>query len=255
MKIGVCCTADIAETVKSLGYDYIEENLSRIASMSDKDFEILSEKYRAVGIPVYSTNCFFPGNLNIYSNESSEEVAAYVEKAMKRANALDVKVCVLGSGKVRSIPEGEDPNVIKYKFSALVAKIGRVAAKYGISIAIEALRYQETNLGNTVRDVTELAEKSGEENVGALVDFFHFFCNEEKDDGLLCAGKKLIHTHIARPNLDRRMPTEEDLPMVKKWAQMLKDIDYSGHISLEGSFDCNSLAETRPVMEVFRNVN
>ncbi len=254
MKIGVCCTVEIAETVKSLGYDYIEENLGRLVSMSDQEFEELSEKYKAIGIPVYSTNCFFSGNLDIYSDENSEAVIAYVEKAMQRANALGVKVCVLGSGRVRSIPEGEDPNVIKDKFSALAAKIGRIAAKYGIRIAIEALRYKETNLGNTVRDVTELAEKSGEENVGALVDFFHFFCNEEADDGLVCAGKRLIHTHIARPNLDRRMPTEQDLPTVKKWVQMLKDIDYSGCISLEGSFDCNSLAETRTVMDEFRSL-
>ncbi|MBE6607679.1 MAG: sugar phosphate isomerase/epimerase [Ruminococcaceae bacterium] len=251
MKIGVCCGKNNAETVKSIGYDYIEENLTHLATISDSEFSELCEKYKSIGIPVYSTNCFFPGNLDIYDEEKAQEVTSYVEKALSRANALDVKVCVLGSGKVRAVPEGADPNVIKDKFAALSAKIGRIASKYGISIAIEALRYEETNVGNTVRDVVELAEKANEENVGILVDFFHFFCNKEPYGDLTLAKKYLIHTHIARPNADRRMPTEEDVPTVKKWAELLSDIEYSGNISLEGGFDANSLALTYPIIKKY----
>ena len=249
MKIGVCCGVDIVETVKSIGYDYIEENLTCLTTMSDSAFAELCEKYKSIGIPVYSTNCFFPRNLDIYSEEKSQEVISYVEKALSRANTLGVKVCVIGSGKVRSVPEGADPNAVKDKFAALCAKIGSIASKYGIKIAIEALRYEETDVGNTVRDVVELAEKAGEENVGVLVDFFHFFSNDEPCSNLALAKKHLMHTHIARPNADRGMPKEEDVPTVKKWAELLFDMGYSGTISLEGGFDANSLSQTYMIVK------
>lgn len=252
MKIGVCCGISMAEEVKALGYDYVEENLNRLADMSESEFEELKARYEAIGIPVYSTNCFFPGSISLYAEDGLSQVTTYAEKALARAARLGVEICVLGSGNARAIPEGADPEEISNKFSAIVAEIDRIAGKYGIRIAIEPLRVKETNFIHTVTEAMEIVKRSGAENVGALVDFYHFHMNGEADDGLTPAGEKLIHAHIARPNEDRRMPMEEDIPTVDKWAAMLRDIGYSGNLSLEGRFDLEALKETKAIVDRFR---
>ena len=38
MKIGVCGGIEKAIIAKSIGYDYVEENLNKVAKMSDRDF-------------------------------------------------------------------------------------------------------------------------------------------------------------------------------------------------------------------------
>ena len=59
MKIGVCCGKNNAETVKSIGYDYIEENLTHLATISDSEFSELCDflekvKFDRVGVFAYS---------------------------------------------------------------------------------------------------------------------------------------------------------------------------------------------------------
>jgi sugar phosphate isomerase/epimerase len=165
---------------------------------------------------------------------------------------MGVKICVLGSGGSRAIPEGADPEEIWNKFTAIVAEVGRIAEKHGIRIAVEPLRHKETNLIHTVAEAMDVALRSRAENVGALVDFYHFHMNGEADDGLTPAGKRLFHAHIARPNEDRRMPMEEDIPTVDKWVAMLRDVDYCGNLSLEGKIDSSSLKETKAIVDRFR---
>ena len=54
MKIGVCGGIERAPMIKSLGFDYIEENLSKIAVLSEEDFEKRVDEYKALRLTVYS---------------------------------------------------------------------------------------------------------------------------------------------------------------------------------------------------------
>ena len=46
MKIGVCSDIKSAQTLKELGYDYIEYNMTSLAGMSESDFDAFKEKVR-----------------------------------------------------------------------------------------------------------------------------------------------------------------------------------------------------------------
>lgn len=254
MKFGVCGGVGNAALIREIGFDYIEENLCRIATMDDAAFADVAARYEKLGLPVYAYNGFFGGDVQLYSADISE-IQAYVERAFVRAAALGGKVAVLGSGRVRNIPDGMSPEAAKERFAAILAVCGESAQKHGLRIAIEPLRRAESNFIHTVADGCELAERSGSQAVGALVDFFHFYMNGERDDGLLCAKGRLYHAHIARPAPDRRVPTAQDAPILRKWADMLRKIGYSEAISLECSHsddyegDLRTAAET---LAVFR---
>lgn len=257
MKIGVCGDVGRAILAKEMGYDYIEENLSRIGQMTDSEFDSTVKGYEKADMPVYSFNGYIPRHIAIYEKSAIEEIRKFSLVAIERASILGGKVCVLGSGAQRRIPEGMDRTLAEERFLDVVHVCGEIADKKGIKIAIEPLSKNETNFINFVEEGADIARKSGLKNVGTLVDFFHFFMNNDTKESLLSSKDMLFHTHIARPNPDRLMPIEEDLPILKKWADMLKEMNYKGTISVEAIFmdKFESMVKERTkYLQVFRNV-
>ena len=258
MKIGVCGGIAKAEIAKKVGYDYAEENLNKVALLGDKEFSELVRAYEKLDFPVYSFNCFFgPENL-LFEDDSLSKVKVYAEGALSRAKALGGSVCVVGSGKARNVAEGMDRAFCEQRFVDILKVCGEAAEKNGIILAIEPLSPKETNLINKVHEGADFARRSGSKSVGVLVDFFHFFMNNEGDDGLVGSEDILWHAHLARANVDRMMPAEEDAPTVAKWVDMLKAANYKGHISLEGKYGDDfevGMTATLPFVAPFKSVN
>lgn len=253
MKIGVCGGIERAPIIKSLGFDYIEENLSRVAGLTEEEFEETVKAYSDSGLPVYSFNCFF-GEISMYAENSLAEIKEYASRALFRAHRLGGKICVIGSGKARAIPDGVRCEFAERRFADIVSLCADIAAEYGIKIAIEPLNSRETNFVNTVSDAARIAKSSGRENAGSLVDFFHFFMENESENGVINNADSLIHAHIARPNEDRLSPKAEDAEAVAGWAELLKSIGYDGAISLECRYKNfeDDIKEARKYMEFFR---
>jgi len=255
MKKGVCGNVGTAAAIKKYGYDYVEENFSALAAMTDDEFNVTANKYKEIGIPVLSTNGFFPGGFELYGDGDMDKAAAYVRRTMPRAASLGVKTVVIGSGRQRNIPCGRSYAECEEIFIGIVKDAASCAKGYGVDVVVEPLSYKETNFILTVSEGAQIARKTGADNVGVLVDFHHFSQNGERDDGLQCAADVLKHAHLARPDDDRLIPTSEsDLPVMTKWAKMLRDINYTGNISLEGFFDPDferTISLCRPLLDVF----
>ena len=257
MKIGICCGFDRAKLVKDAGYDYVEENFTALRGLSDSQFDELKAKYKQLGIPVLSTNCFFPWSFDLYGENYLERIRDHASVGLKRASELGIKTCVLGSGGARKVPEGSTKEQTEEKFVKILSLLGDLAKPYGISIAIEPLAFHETDVVNFVSEADRLAKSTGKDNVGCLVDFFHFFMNGDTVEGLLASKGTLLHAHVARGNKDRRPPSDEDIPDVIKWANALKEAGYTGNISLEASYgdDFDTLVpKTLPYLTPFKNI-
>jgi sugar phosphate isomerase/epimerase len=246
MKFGICGSANrtpgIVDALVGAKYDFMEENLFRADALDDAAFEALCETYKKAGVPVSSCNNLFSPEVTIYGENSLEEIKVYSKRVFAKAAKLGAKLCVVGSGKARSIPEGMSVDAAKERFVEMLRICGDAAAEHGIRLVIEPLYRNDSNFIHTVAEAVELARMSGRDNVGALVDFYHFSMNGEDEHGLECAKGMLFHAHMARPG-DRRMPREENAEQLKTWLKMLKDIDYHGDIALEGKFDTENLLE------------
>ena len=258
MKIGVCGGIARAVVAKSVGYDYAEENLNKVAKMTDRDFSELVCAYEKLDFPVYSFNCFFGAENVLYEDNSLAEVKAYAEGALARAKALGGSVCVVGSGKARNVNEGMDRAFCEQRFVDILSVCGEIAEKNGIILAIEPLSPKETNFINKVHEGADFARRSGSKSVGVLVDFFHYFMNNEPDDGLVGCEDVLWHAHLARANEDRKYPDASDIATTAKWVEMLKAANYKGNISLEcryGSDFGEGLADALNYVAPFKSVN
>ena len=88
---------------------------------------------------------------------------------------------------------------------------GDAAEKVGMKVAVEPLCYNETNVINSVAEGLEFCKEVSHPAVACLADFYHVFKVGESFDNVANAGDMLIHTHLARLNDDRRIPTAEDI--------------------------------------------
>ena len=234
MKLGVCAGLEQAPVIKALGFDYVEENMFRIASLSELDFTETVRGYERLGIPVYAFNCFFGGDCSIYTDTALDEIRKYATIALRRAHALGGSICVIGSGKARAIPTGVSRELAEARFTDVVSLCSDLADAYGIRIAVEPLNSKETNLVNTVSEAAAIAKMTKRQNVGSLVDSFHFYLEGESDSGLFDHADTLIHAHIARP--DRYAPKLADSEDVARWLKLLLRIGYRGALSVESAF-------------------
>ncbi len=259
MKIGICSMdTEKYPLFKEIGFDYIEANLSIVATISDEDFNDYAQKVNDCGVNVETTNGFFPGGFRIVGKDADKEkVRAYVVKALDRAKKLGVRGCVFGSGRQRATGEGEDSAKTYEEFIEICRFMGDEAKKRDIKIIIEPLNTEETDIVNTVADGIKAVKDAGHDGVGVLADFYHVFKTGETLDAIENAGETLCHTHIARANNDRKLPhTEEDKAQCKIWADTLKKAGYDSCISLEGGVPDGDyeteLKKVYQVMQVFR---
>ena len=255
MKFGACCDIDKLPLLQKHGYDYIELNFSNVALADERQFEKTYEQIRYYGISAESFNCFFPGSVSLNAGVDYKAIEEYAEKGLARAERLGGKIAVLGSGGSRRIPDGYDRELAAEQFLKVLYICGDIAGKHGMQIAIEPLRTAETNFINTVAEGVEMCRRADHPSVKCLVDFFHLFMNGETLDAVMNSGGLIVHTHIARPNGDRRIPTAQDAETCAEWANALKSIGYNGRMSLEGDFYPDfetAIREVRPVLELFR---
>lgn len=255
MKFGVCGNLARLPAIKDAGYDYIEMNFSSLALMPEEEFVKLRDELTRQTFRAEAFNGFFKSDIVLYGEGADlDAIAAYCETGFSRAAQLGGEVAVLGSGGARAIPEGMSREDAEEQFCRVLTVCGDVALKYGMRIAIEPLRASECNYINLVSEGAEICRRIRHPAVKLLVDFFHFYCGGEPISALTDAADVLIHAHLARPNPDRTMPKEEDRETVALWARSLREIGYSGRLSLEGSHgsDFNaSIRSTVPFLTLF----
>lgn len=236
MKFGICTGYENAMLLKTLGYDYIECNLSAIAAMRDEEFAACREALQAAGLPAEAANVFFPGEIRLTGPSVDDTmITAYVERALSRAAALGVRVVVLGSSGSRNIPEGFDPDVAYRQFLHALRLCGDIALQYGIVIAIEPLHFPESNLINRVWDGLNAAREASHPAVRTLADLWHMDCEAEGFDVIAKSAGEIVHIHIASPS--RTYPTEDDGTDYTAFRAALRACGYHARISIEGKTD------------------
>ena len=233
MNIGICGGAEVLPYAAKCGFEYIEPAATVMRGRGDKELAAFRRQAEDAGLTVRATNGFFPGDMKLYE-AADAELLSYAVRNYETANILGAKIMVVGSGAARSVPAGMERGEAYERLLHIIDVIGKRAEGYGITLAMEPLRYAESNMINTLAECIGFCREVNRKNVLCLLDLFHFYSNGEdlSDLDLLKPGE-LCHVHVARPDPDRRYPQKTDLPVLKTWAEKLKSIGYSGGVSLE----------------------
>lgn len=244
-RLGVCTSIANAAALKSAGCEYVEESVQGFLAPGGPDGEFREKLGALAGspLPVLACNSFLPGSLKSLGPEARhDEIVAYAETAFRRAREAGVKTIVFGSSGSRSIPDGFDRAEARGQFIRLLRRLGPVAGRWGVVVALEPLNRDECNFINSVAEGAAIVREAGHPNIRLLADIFHMLRENESPASLAAAGPLLGHVHIAEGA--RRTPPGVAGDDFTPYLRALRSARYAGDISIECAW--NDLAGQLP---------
>ena len=233
MRFGVCGPVSLLETAKRTGFDYLEMQVTAVASWSEEEFEANCKKIQEVGLECRCFNELFPGDMALIGDQAdASRRDLYLHKAFARLQKLGGEIVVFGSGRARKKPEGLSFFEAYRQLVEVTYAIGTIAAQYGLTIVIEPLNRTECDLINSMAEGAQLVSDVDLENVRLLSDFYHVATDHEPISDITRIGA-FSHIHVASRHA-RRYPLPGQPDDYKQYFHRLKDIGYQGRISVEG---------------------
>jgi D-psicose/D-tagatose/L-ribulose 3-epimerase len=235
VKVGYCGPLRDIDAVKAAGFDYMEVHASEVAALSDADYQSVAAKFKQVGLPVLSSNLFLPADMKVTGPQiDKQRQMEYVRRALDRVSRLGVRLVVFGSGGARQVPEGFSRQEAFQQLVDFGKRIAPEARSRKITIAIEPLRHQETNIINNTTEALQWVNAVNDPNIQLMIDYYHFQVEEEDPSAILKVKDHLRHLHMANPN-GRVMPLKWDEYNYAPFFAVLRQIHYDRLISLEAS--------------------
>jgi sugar phosphate isomerase/epimerase len=235
VQVGYCSTLKNIDAAKAAGFDYFELGTSEIAALSDDEYEKAVTHIKQVGLPVPVTNLFLPAALKVTGPQiDRDQQMAYVKKAFARLSRLGTEIVVFGSGGARRIPDGFPKEDAFKQLVEFGKRIAPEARAHGLTIAIEPLRREETNIINSAAEGLELVTAIDDPNLQLMVDFYHLASEKEDPEIVVRARAHIRHLHMANPQ-GRVFPLHWDEYDYAPFFAALGKIGYDKRISVEAS--------------------
>jgi D-psicose/D-tagatose/L-ribulose 3-epimerase len=235
VEIGLCTGLKGIDAAKAGGFEYVELATSEIAALSDADYESAVARIRQLGLPAPVANLFLPATLKVTGPDiDREEQIRYVRKAFERLSRIGTALVVFGSGGARRVPDGFAKDDAFKQLVDFGRRAAGEARSHGITIAIEPLRRQETNIINSAAEGLELVDAVNDPNFQLMIDFYHLASEGEDPAVVLRARAHLRHLHMANPQ-GRVFPLAWDEYDYAPFFANLRAIGYDRRISVEAT--------------------
>ncbi len=141
---------------------------------------------------------------------------------------------VFGSGGARRVPDGFSKDEAFEQLVAFGKRIAPEARSHGITVAIEPLRREETNIINSAAEGLALVEAIGDPNFQLMIDFYHLASEKEHPAIVSRAKDHLRHLHMANP-AGRVFPIAWEEYDYAPFFSTLRQAGYDRRISVEAS--------------------
>lgn len=251
IRLGVSADLEHAGEVARLGFDFIEGNLNRLAQMEDRAFYALSSRIRELPIRAEVFNCMMPAGIPVTGPDvNASDIHAYLDRAYERAAQLGAEVIVFGSGASRTAPEGFSMEAAWRQIVNFLRIAERHNAVFALTVAIEPLRRQESNLINLVTEAMAVASIVQQPYTRVLADTYHMAMSHEPYSVFQFVKEMLVHVHTAN-SIGRTFPKEGDGEDYRALFAALADIGYAGRVSIEAEFT-NFASDAAEALRVLR---
>ena len=235
VQVGWCTPLKGIDAAKAAGFQYAELGTSEIAALAEADYEQAVGHLKEVGLPTPVANLFLPATIKVTGPETDrEQQMKYVRTAFDRLARIGTQIVVFGSGGARRIPDGFPKDEAFKQLVDFGRRIGPEARARGITVAIEPLRKQESNIINTAAEGLELVEAVADPGVELMIDYYHLAVEKEDPEVVLRAKDHIRHLHIANP-AGRVFPLKPEESEYAPFFAALRQIGYKGRISVEAS--------------------
>lgn len=237
MRIGVCAGADQIEDAARAGFDYIELNLNEVLHMDIDAYRAMADQMEKCNLYAEVVYGMLPEGMAIIGGSvSAQEIHHALDQSFETARALGAEVILLDCAASRKIPRGFDPAAAWRQMGNLIRIVQGHAARYDLHAAILPLCRREADLINRASEAMLIPAMLNLDRVGVAVSGYHMAMESESVHMLRRTGSLLWHVRASNA-LGNRLPKAGDGQDYRGLLEALRDMGYSGRISVEGKWD------------------
>lgn len=254
MRLGICTGPEKASLVRKAGFDYYEGKVFEVHDAEEGQFSKWLQLQEKAGIRCEAMNCMLHQRYQVTGPKADHgAIKVYLQKAIPRCAKMGCKTVVFGSAWSRNMPEGfSDRNRAYEQITEYLHMASDICGEHGITIVIEPLSANVTNLCTFVAEGNYLCHVVDRDNVRLLLDYFAAGSNYENMYAALTGYAPMIkHLHFCAAN--RKYPRRDDGNDYAPFFQGVKDSGYDSRISVEASHIGGEYEDMVEAMEVFRN--
>jgi sugar phosphate isomerase/epimerase len=208
-----------------------------VLSLSDEDFEKAVARFTALGVPARVGYNIVPSELMVVGPDADKgKQDEHLKKALARAKRLGLQMVVLNNGPSRKVPDGFDMTRAWKQLVDFGRRAAAEAKKAGLTVLVQPLRKEETNLVVDVPSALKLVQDVGRPNFQLLVDYSFMVLGNEDPAVLAQARGHLKHVWISNPN-GRVYPMNASEADYAAFFAALKKIGYGGGVSVHARTD------------------
>ncbi|MGI8668799.1 MAG: sugar phosphate isomerase/epimerase family protein [Aridibacter sp.] len=219
------------------GYELLEIWAAKLREfLKDKTTDDLKELLEEHDLEPYSINSI--EHITFRTAEDYEKIKAECAELCGIAEKIDCPYVVVVPGK---LPENATKEQIIEESVKVLNELGDIAEKHNVSLAFEFLGQTDCSV-QTLDLCNEIVEKVDRENIGNVIDTFHFYAGNSSFEAIEnMKPEKLFIFHIndaenlPKENLTdahRLYPGEGILP-IKQIKQKFDEIGYDRMVSVE----------------------
>ncbi len=219
------------------GYELLEIWAAKLREfLKSKTTDDLKELLEEHDLEPYSINSI--EHITFRTAEDYEKIKAECEELCKIAGEIDCPYVVVVPGK---LPENATKDEIIDKSVKVLNELGDIAEKYNVSLAFEFLGQTDCSV-QTLDLCNEIVEKVDRENIGNVIDTFHFYAGNSSFEAIeKMKPEKLFIFHIndaedlpkeQLTDAHRVYPGEGILP-IKEIKAKFDEIGYDKMVSIE----------------------
>lgn len=240
IRIGLRTEFEFVPDAAGIGFDYLEIPLTRVAELTDGEFEELLAYFEAAGIRVEAMYDMLPQTLRVNGNSvRAGGHHEYLTRAFSRAQRLGVEIIAFDAAKSRQVPPTFDFALARRQTGNFLRIVQGHASQFDVKIAIQNIRYTDCNLINTVSEAALMAALLQQSRIGVLADTVHMAYQQEPLDSLIRCGSELMHVHTGN-GVTRALPKAGDGEDYVKLFRTLAKMGYSGRVSASCAGSCTA---------------
>lgn len=185
-------------------------------------------------LPIFASNSFIrPKHLKCTGPKANhDEVLVWAETVFNRLQKAGGGMVIFGSGGSRHLPKDWPVAKGNEQFIALLKKMGPLARKYGVTVAVEQLNSRECNFITRIGEAEAILRAVDHPNVRLLADLYHMAMEGDTPEDLKKAVDLVVHVEIAEKE-GRTYPGVQGDDF-RPFFRVLRDAGYAGGISIEG---------------------
>jgi sugar phosphate isomerase/epimerase len=191
------------EEAKPVGFEYLELALQNLLPLPDDDFAKQVARIHGIGLPVLSGYGFLPGDLRVLgTNVDNAHVDEVVRRSLARDKQFGLALVAYGNSLTasRKVPAGMSREEAYKQFVAFMKRAAVEAQRQGVTIMIEPLPHESTDLINTVSEALAFVQKVDHPNVQMLVEYSKFVQSKEDLAVIRKAAPHIRQIEIQNPN-------------------------------------------------------